>query len=248
MRKKADKLINQHIRYYKRINKAKIGFFESIHLKINGKRDGKNGFPRLIDNIWYSTFIDSEVNTYSEFSSYIWSTLQIENKEKYIELRKLSKKIEENKKQLKEIRNYLNEINKNKVDLVRKKGEEQLTDDQIRYRRFSEIEKSLFPIKKKIADIENQLQIDKKIFLGLRAELNEAENTVRGICDCVKNHIVMRIDIYWKEALFFHDDSLKIPVTPSVIFSNEAEKCHIKRHEILMNSEECQSEKNKEVA
>lgn len=61
---------------HKKVNTGKgkkVGFIESICLKIKGCCDGRKGFPRQIDEKdWYSSFMNQEVNSFEEFCSHTW--------------------------------------------------------------------------------------------------------------------------------------------------------------------------------
>lgn len=56
---------------YRKVNTGKgkkVGFFESIGLKIKGFCDGSKGFPRQTDkDDGYSPFMNQEVNSFKEF-------------------------------------------------------------------------------------------------------------------------------------------------------------------------------------
>ena len=76
----------------------KVGFIESMGLKIAGYCDGRKGFPRQTDvKGWYSPFMNRDVNIYEEFCSHIWASLQIENEGTYVKLEKLMDKIQQKK-------------------------------------------------------------------------------------------------------------------------------------------------------
>ena len=92
---------------YKKVNTGKgkkVGFFESINLKIKGFCDGYKGFPRQTDkNDWYSPFMNQEVNSFEEFCSHTWGSLQIENEGEYARLEELMDGIRQKKRLLERI-------------------------------------------------------------------------------------------------------------------------------------------------
>ena len=132
---------------YKKVNTGKgkkVGFFESINLKIKGFCDGYKGFPRQTDkNDWYSPFMNQEVNSFEEFCSHTWGSLQIENEGEYARLEELMDGIRQKKRLLEAAKAdfAVAATRENDSESARKKGENNLTDAQIRARRKAEKEK-----------------------------------------------------------------------------------------------------------
>lgn len=129
---------------HKKLDKGKgkkVGFIESIVLKITGYCDGRKGLPRQTDdNAWYSPFMSRDVNSYEEFCSHIWGSLQIENEVAYARLEELMDKILQERGLINTAKSKL-EIAYNfekELELSRKKGEDKLTDAQIYARRKAE--------------------------------------------------------------------------------------------------------------
>ena len=127
----------------------KVGFIESIGLKIAGYCDGRKGFPRQMDEKgWYSPFMNRDVNSYEEFCSHIWASLQIENEGVYVKLEKLMDKIQQEKKLLDTAKSELEIAYKRETEAEtsRMRGEDKLTDAQIYARRKVEKDKKLVPV------------------------------------------------------------------------------------------------------
>ena len=187
---------------YKKVNTGKgkkIGFFESIDLKIKGFCDGCKGFPRQTDkNDWFSPFMNQEVNSFEEFCSHTWGSLQIENEGEYARLEELMDGIRQKKGLLEAAKADFAAADKreNDSESARKKGEDKLTDAQIRARRKAEKEKKLAPVKKKVAGLEQELKNAEEAFSALHSKLVEDDNTTRLICHRVRNHILMRLEVY----------------------------------------------------
>ena len=225
---------------HKKLNTGKgkkIGIFESIGLKIKGACDGRNGFPRQTDNKdWYSPFINQEVNSFDEFCSHMWASLQIENERQYARLEKLMDGIHLKKHLLEDARADIVLLvkNENISESVRKIGEEHLTDTQVLSRREAEKEKKLAPLKSKVAGLEQELQAAEEAFLELHSQLIEDDNTTRLICHRVRDHILMRLDVYWNSALRHHTDGVSMPVVPMLELEDEAEEVYFRPHKELM--------------
>lgn len=225
---------------YKKVNNGKgkqVSFFESIYLKIRGFCDGRKGFPRQTDsNDWYSPFMNQEVNSFEEFCSHTWGGLQIENEREYACLEELMDGICQKKELLEMAKADLAVAAKreNDSESARKKGEDNLTDAQIRTRRKAEKEKKLAPLKGKKADLEQELNNAEEAFSALHSKLVEDDNTTRLICHRVRNHILMRLDVYWNSALRRHPDGASIPVVPVMELKDEAEEAYLSLHKVLM--------------
>lgn len=215
----------------------KIGSFEAICLKIRGLCDGHKGFPRQTDsNDWYSPFMNQEANSLGEFCSHTWGSLQIENEGEYARLEELIDGIRQKKRLLEAAKAdfAVAATRENDSESARKKGENNLTDAQIRARRKAEKEKKLAPVKKKVADLEQELKNAEEAFSALHSKLVEDDNTTRLICHRVRDHILMRLDVYWNSALRCHPDGASMPVVPVIELADEAEEAYLSLHKVLM--------------
>lgn len=225
---------------YKKVNTGKgkkVGLFESIGLKIKGFCDGRKGFPRQTDkDNWYSPFMNQEVNSFEEFCSHTWGNLQIENEGEYARLEKLMDGICQKRVLLEAARTDLAVAIKreNELGSVRKRGEDKLTDAQVRVRRKAEKDKKLAPVKSKVAGLEQELKDDEETFSDLHSKLGEDDNTTRLICHRVRNHVLMRLDVYWNSALRCHPDGASMPVVSALELEDEAEEAYLRPHKELM--------------
>ena len=225
---------------HKKVNTGKgkkVGFFESIGLKIKGFCDGRKGFPRKTDDKdWYSPFMDQEVNSFEEFCSHTWGNLQIENEGEYARLEELVDGIRQKKGLLETARADLAVAVKkeNNSEVVRKQGEDKLTDAQVKARRKAEKDKKLALLKSKVTGLEQELQAAEEAFLELHSQLIEDDNTTRLICHRVRDHILMRLDVYWNSALRHHTDGVSMPVVPMLKLEDEAEEVYFRPHKELM--------------
>ncbi|MGN8963492.1 hypothetical protein [Bariatricus sp. HCP28S3_D3] len=225
---------------YKKVNTGKgkkVGFFESIGLKIKGFCDGRKGFPRQTDKYdWYSPFMNQEVNSFEEFCSHTWGSLQIENEGEYARMEELMDGILQKKELLEAARDDFAVATKreNDSESTRKKGEDKLTDTQTRTRRKAEKEKKLAPLKSKVAGLEQELKDAEEAFSDLHSKLVEDDNTTRLICHRVRDHILMRLDVYWNSAIRRHPDGASMPVVPVLELKDEAEEAYFRPHKEMM--------------
>lgn len=225
---------------HKKVNTGKgkkVSCFEAIALKIKGSCDGRKGFPRQIDkNDWYSTFMGQEVDSFVEFCSHTWGSLQIENEGEYARLEELMDDISQKKRLLEAAKADFAVAAKRESDAeyVRKKGEDKLTDTQIHARRKVEKAKKLAPVKSRMEGLEQELKDDEKEFSNLHSKLVEDDNTTRLICHRVRDHILIRLDVYWNSALKRHPDGASMPVVPVVELNDESEEEYLRPHKVLM--------------
>ena len=225
---------------YIKVNTGKgrrVGFFEAIALKVTGFFDGRRGLPRQTDDKgWYSPFMNRDVNSYEEFCSHTWGSLQIENEEKYAHMEALMDEILRKQSLLVEARENLIAASKGESvqETHRKKGEDKLTDTQVLSRRKAERDKRLAPLKSKVSSLEQEVREAEVALSDLHSKLAEDDNTTRLICHRVREHILMRMDIYWNAALRLHTNSTALPVVPVLELKEEAEEVYLRPHKELM--------------
>ena len=87
---------------------------------------------------------------------------------------------------------------------------------------------------KNVARLEQELKEVEDTFSELHSKLVEDDNTTRLICYRVKNHILMRIDIYWNSVLRHHPDNACMPVLPILEIKDDAEEVYLRQHKELM--------------
>ena len=254
--RKKDRSKNQ--RRYKRLmslDKGKIkniGMIEGLRLKMAGNSDGARGFPRSMDDgHWRSAFIDKEVNAYEEFCSRMWGSLQIEVESIFTRIGELIDSINHLWAELDKEKERLSEQSKDDHSLsVRKKGEERLTESQIKSRRKRERNKRLAPTRSRISSLDSRIAVQIDEFLELKNMVDEESNTTRMICNRLKDHTLQRIDVYWSYALRKHPDVMKMPTVPHVDLSYNAEKVYMTPHlELIQKADkliQLISEQNKE--
>lgn len=225
---------------YEKVNTGKgrkVGFFETIGLKVTGFFDGRRGFPRQTDDKgWYSPFMNRDVNSYEEFCSHTWGSLQIENEGEYARMEELMDGILRKQSLLMAAREDLAVASRggSVQEPLRKKGEDKLTDTQVLARRKAEKDKRLAPLKSKVSGLEQELKEAEAALSDLHSKLAEDDNTTRLICHRVREHILMRMDVYWNSALRYHPDSTAMPVVPVVELKEEAEEVYLRPHKELM--------------
>lgn len=232
---------NSRTKYLRKGKIKDIGFWEKISLKIAGHMDGIRGLPREDKNgQWISPHIDKEIRSYDEFSSSMFGQLQIEEEKNYVRLDELIDSIVHINTQLENAKAEFEEASRREVavDVSRKYGEGKLTDDQVAARRLRERDKRLEPFKNRISSLNAQLISEIDEFSQLRNKIIEDNNATRMVCNRIKDHLYMRLDVYWNSALRKHSENSKMPAVPSVEISSRSEEVYMYPHYTLMQRSE----------
>lgn len=235
---------NNRIHYLNSGRVKGVGFFESIPLKIAGRIDGKRGLPREDNGVWASAHIEKEVRSYDEFSSKMWGQLQIEEEKAYARLGELMDSVVHIRTQLEGAERELEEsiaIESN-ADKSRKYGESKLTDAQVVARRTEEGNKRIAPKRSRVASLQGQLTSEIDEFSRVRSKIIEDNNSVRMICNRVRDHLYQRLAVYWNAAMRKHPKRDMMPVTPALEVYFTSEDVYMKPHMILMQKAELLSE------
>lgn len=236
---KKKKVKSSRTKYIRKVKIKDIGFWEKIRLKIAGHMDGIRGLPRADKNgQWISPHIDKEIRSYDKFSSSMFGQLQIEEKKNYARLGELIDSVVHINTQLENAKAEFEEASRREVavDVSRKYGEGKLTDDQVAARRLRERDKRLEPLKNRISSLNSQLISEIDEFSQLRNKIIEDNNAARMICNRIKDHLYMRLDVYWNSALRKHSENSKMPAVPSVEISSRSEEAYMYPHHTLMQS------------
>ena len=235
-----ERLRNKRLSILEKGKIKKIGLMESLRLKIQGYSDGSHGLPVKTDNNWISPRIDKEINSYEEFCSRIFGSLQIELEEKFAHLGNLIDSISHTQNELEIAKEQLgNQLQKYSSSLmIRKKGEDNLTEAQVQSRRQKERDKYLSSARGKVSSIESQLSTQIEDFYALKNRIVEDYNSTKLICNRAKDYILQRIDIYWDSAYKKHPESKMMPAIPRVVFLFNAEKVYSEQHKELMSKAE----------
>ena len=218
-----------------------IGWFESIPLRIAGRRDGRNGLPREDQTgNWYSAILSREVHSYKEFCDRVWGKLQIDIAEHFARLGYLLDNLKQLESDLDEYRNQLNVMEKMDPEdkLSRRKGEEMLSESQITARRTKEHLRKLQPIKNTIQSLEAEFTESLQEATLLKNAIKEANNGARIICERVMDHTRLRVDVYWNAAFARHPENSRMPVIPVIQLIPDAEIVYFSQHKTFLDEAE----------
>ena len=217
--------------------KAKpIGIIERLIVRLYGKADGQHELIRQKEDTWSSAFINQEHNSLGEHCDKVWGQLQITNAGLLYRLGTLVEKLQEYKIEYEDIDNELAHAEQNGLELgaVRKRGEENLPESQIKARRARELVKTLSPLKAKKAGMEEQIRKAFDEAVEIRNLIIENANAARHVCDRITNHTRQRIDTYWRAAMTTHPKSADMPAYIEFEFDSEAEKTYFDHHNELI--------------
>lgn len=212
----------------------RIGWLEAIPLKLAGHRDGTRGLPKKDDaGEWASAVLSRESHSFKEFCDRTWGRLQIDLAEQFSRLGYLAEEAERLENRLEEIREELEKAEGNTTSdslAERHRGEELLSENQIKHRRTRENERRLQPYRSARRTIETRLRECLQEAIAIRSEITEANNATRLICERVMDHTRQRLDVYWQSALVSHPEGERIPAVPSVRLVPEAELVYFQQH------------------
>lgn len=224
------------IRKYK---KNKLGFLETVQLTVSGYVDGLRELPMVnAEGLWLSPFMVKEKDAYDKFCSSIWTDLQMENKDLYAKAEESADKMHRLEAALKEARKGLHDAVcvEEDVEVVRKTGEDQLTEEQVKRRRKQEKMKRFTPLVNNIKDLEEQVGKEVDKLIKIYPKLSEDIETTKMLCDCGKEHMKQRLDVYWNAALYKHPNHASMPAGPGLIPETgcKAQEIYLEKHEKLL--------------
>lgn len=224
-------------RRLRKLNKGAVrhmGWTEALGLKIAGRRDGQQGLPREDGNgSWTSPFVSREADSYEEFCSRMWSMLQLETESDFAKLNALTDSIPLTRRRIAEAEDALEQAEQEVIHFTRRKGEENLTEDQVHARRKREQERSMAPVVLQLRQLNEQLEVQLAEFSRLHCRLEEDANTIRMAVNSVREHTLQRMDIYWNAALREHPEGMRMPVTPGAMLSGRSEETYLALHRAL---------------
>lgn len=215
-----------------------LSIFERIPIIIDGHIDGVKGLVRETEGkIFESPFIDKEIRSFDEFSTRIYGRRQIEDEEDYSRLGELIDSVLDIKKKVANSEVEFNNATgkaENAV-IVRKHGEERLTNAQVEARRRNELAKGLEPFKNRVNELQSRLKSETDELSKLYNKILEADNSTRLICNRVEDHMKVRINVYWTAVLCRNP---KLPAVPTIEVPHHTEKLYKESHRQLMERAE----------
>ena len=228
----------KQVRSLKRGHVKPLSLTEKMELKNAGRRDGQLGLPAEEDGIWRSPYLDEEVRKYEEFCYKTWGRLQLATEPHHARINLLEKTIPETEQALAEARKLLadQEYQLQLAGKIRKKGEENLTDELVRNRRRAEHAAQLLTIQSKVHALEFQLERDSAELHKLKSLLKELEITTSVICKRVEEHTKLRVAAYWREAMKYRQGEGTMPLTPKLEIHCEAEQLYRRDVPIVADS------------
>ena len=214
-----------------------IRLFEKWQLVRQGRKDGASDLVRPVsDKEWSSSFISRESNSLNEYCDKVWGLLQIDNLEILCRLGELSEDMEECSRQIGEINERIETMTEAQTGeaISRKRGEEALSEGQVKERRARERAKRLAPLYLKKSRLEERISEGFEEASILRNRMMENCNSARMVCERSRAHTYQRIDVYWHAAMLTSPSSKDMPVVPAVELSPKAEETYFRNHDALL--------------
>ena len=216
----------------------KIGWLEAIPLKLAGHKDGKRGLPKQDDaGDWTSAVLSHETHSFKEFCGRTWGQLQIDLADHFSRLGYLADEAKRLGKRLEEVSQELEKAECSTAPpsaADRRKGEELLSENQIKQRRARENAKRLQPYRSAKQAHETELRNCLQEAVRIRSGIIEANNSARLICERVMDHTRQRLDVYWNAVLDNHPEAERLPAVPSVRLIPEAELVYFQQHRTFL--------------
>jgi len=160
-----------------------IMLFERWRLVRQGRKDGASDLVRPVSGKgWSSSFISRESNSLNEYCDKVWGLLQIDNLELLSRLGVLTEDMEECARQIGEINRRIETMTKAQTGetISRKRGEEALSEGQVKERRARERAKRLSPLCQKKSLLEERIGESLEEASFLRSRMIENCNSGRG--------------------------------------------------------------------
>lgn len=115
---------------------------------------------------------------------------------------------------------------------MRKRGEELLSEAQVRARRRREFERKAAVVRAQAAEIGNTLAEHYLELSKLHSIVTDAESEARLSCKRAENHTRQRIDAYWRSVLRTHPEQERMPAFPLVLPGANAERAYFERYAV----------------
>jgi len=227
-----------------------LGFFEGMALKYAGYKDGKRRLPAKEGDTWRSPFLDEEVRKYHEFCFRMWGRLQLTTEDKRTRVSRLMKSIPQTEQSLANARKVLTDEGE-RIRLCcrsRRKGEENLTDEQVYRRREKELSSQLLSLQGKVHMLEKTLEQETAELFFLRSTLQELEQSTGMICRRVLEHTKLRVAAYWNAVMKHQSGDLPLPMTPGLEINQKAESAYRLSSVRLLGAAEPEYQDEKEAS
>ena len=220
----------RHSRELLRKNARQLGVFEAFRMRLRGYADGQHGTPRETpDHNWTSPLLQREIDAQQEHRERVWGTLQIELKPYHIRAESLLTVISAQKRKLAELRADIVSVDEEAL-ASRKRGEEQLSDEQVGARRQRELDRRNSGILAECRGVEAYLDTCCEELAILYCFITESENTARLTCERVMDHTRQRVDAYWRASMRVHPRGEDMPVVPYLPRETAAEHAYMEQH------------------
>ena len=206
----------------------RLGFFETLHMKLLGRADGRLGIPRPAESgAWTSSLILKEIDAYEEHCEKIWGDLQLRLHESYSRREGLLDLLLRLRAEIK--------AEKEREEAVlppdaKKHGEEDLPAELIRARRKREADRVRARKQEKLAALRAQYTTALGELSDLHRSILEADYGARHACQRIMSHTLRRIEVYWRSALRVHPEGAGMPAGIGPLAAPRAETAYFTDH------------------
>lgn len=178
--------------------RSRLSVFEAISLWNTARRDGRAGLPKHdASGLWTSPTVQKEINACNETHGKVFATLRLELEKDYVEAATLSDRILRYEARIDELSLNMPAPMHKEDGCIRKQGEEQLSDAQIKRRRQREYDKLGAAARAELVEVQRKMEDCYEKLVELNNYLLEKNHEATIICEKIRSHTQQRIDYYW---------------------------------------------------
>ncbi len=178
-----------------------LKLIEKIQLFWVGWRDGKHALPRENGyGEWESSTISKELSSCIEAHNKVYGTLRINVEDSYKAAESLVSLLIHNKKRIEELKKKVPEPLSEEKLHIRRYGEEMLEEILVMNRRSREQERKIESVLDQIEELKKKSEDDLERLVELKCFITQKNYEAELVCDRLRAHTKQRIDYYWNIA------------------------------------------------
>ena len=212
-----------------------MGPIESFLVKKHGTADGRKGLPKQTESgTWCSPWMKKEEAAYEESCSKAWGYLQLSLTEEYTLIGRLLDQAERIEGEVAQLMAQKPEKPSASELTYRMKGEESLSEDQVRRRRNRDYAKKASRYGAHTAELKAQIMETRKKLEEVMNYVLEVCKGTKMCCERVRNHVIQRRNLYWESAYVNHARKADMPAFPDPVpLTSVSETKYMAQHKVM---------------
>ena len=212
-----------------------VGPIESFLVRRQGKNDGSKGLPKQMQSgMWCSPWMKKDEAAYEESCSKAWGYVQLILTEEYALIGRLLDQAERIEGEVAELLAQKPEEPSASEQTYRMKGEEDLSEDQVRRRRNREFVRRTARYNARVTELKAQITETRKRLEEVLNYVLEVCKGTRMCCERVRNHVIQRRNLYWESAYANHARKADMPAFPEPIPQTSlSETKYMAQHKVM---------------